>query len=219
MLTKYAFAALAAPALFLVAPAAAATIVIDGDGFRIPPAGDGTGPGDSSSSATAPGGQGAVTSLVLTMFNLRHDEVGDLQFILSHGSTEVLFANFFAAREDDDPDPDADLKSTYRIFDAAGTVFQNAGGDPIPSGDYRPNGGNLFSNFNGQAAGGQWTLTVRDRLASDSGRLGSWRLQIETDRVVAAVPEPGTWALLILGFGAVGAAMRRQRQVQARFAF
>lgn len=29
---------------------------------------------------------------------------------------------------------------------------------------------------------------------------------------VAAIPEPSTWALLILGFGAVGAAQRRRRQ-------
>jgi hypothetical protein len=30
--------------------------------------------------------------------------------------------------------------------------------------------------------------------------------------VAAAVPEPGTWALMLLGFGAVGGAMRRQRR-------
>jgi hypothetical protein len=29
---------------------------------------------------------------------------------------------------------------------------------------------------------------------------------------VGGIPEPGTWALMILGFGAVGAAMRRRRQ-------
>lgn len=35
----------------------------------------------------------------------------------------------------------------------------------------------------------------------------------------AAVPEPGTWALLILGFGAIGAAMRRKKHsVSAAFA-
>lgn len=36
---------------------------------------------------------------------------------------------------------------------------------------------------------------------------------------IANVPEPGTWALLILGFGVAGAAMRRKSKVQARYAF
>jgi len=32
-----------------------------------------------------------------------------------------------------------------------------------------------------------------------------------------AVPEPATWALMILGFGAVGFAMRRRRQADGGF--
>ncbi|HWJ68534.1 MAG TPA: PEPxxWA-CTERM sorting domain-containing protein [Sphingobium sp.] len=35
---------------------------------------------------------------------------------------------------------------------------------------------------------------------------------------VAAVPEPATWALMIAGFGMIGAAMRRQPRVGVRFA-
>lgn len=35
---------------------------------------------------------------------------------------------------------------------------------------------------------------------------------------VAAVPEPATWGMMILGFGAIGAAMRRRRQAPARLA-
>jgi hypothetical protein len=30
--------------------------------------------------------------------------------------------------------------------------------------------------------------------------------------VLTAVPEPGTWAMMLLGFGAVGAALRRNRK-------
>lgn len=35
---------------------------------------------------------------------------------------------------------------------------------------------------------------------------------------LAAVPEPATWAMLILGMGVVGAAMRRRRTMTVRFA-
>lgn len=36
-------------------------------------------------------------------------------------------------------------------------------------------------------------------------------------RFIAAVPEPGTWMLMILGLGAVGFAMRRRPKVTVRF--
>lgn len=41
---------------------------------------------------------------------------------------------------------------------------------------------------------------------------------VTVSRVTAAVPEPSTWALMILGFGAVGYAMRRRQKVAVRFA-
>jgi hypothetical protein len=36
---------------------------------------------------------------------------------------------------------------------------------------------------------------------------------------IAAVPEPATWALMIVGFGFVGAAVRRERKVTARVSY
>jgi hypothetical protein len=35
---------------------------------------------------------------------------------------------------------------------------------------------------------------------------------------VAAIPEPGTWALMISGFGLMGAALRRRRATVGAFA-
>lgn len=34
---------------------------------------------------------------------------------------------------------------------------------------------------------------------------------------IAAVPEPGTWAMMIAGFGLVGAAMRRRQRFTLRY--
>ena len=47
---------------------------------------------------------------------------------------------------------------------------------------------------------------------------GLSELSFEGD-LVAAVPEPATWALMILGFGIVGSALRRRRRAQVRFSF
>jgi hypothetical protein len=37
-------------------------------------------------------------------------------------------------------------------------------------------------------------------------------LPVASGEIVAAAPEPGTWAMMLIGFGAVGFAMRRRRQ-------
>ena len=63
--------------------------------------------------------------------------------------------------------------------------------------------------FNGA---GTNTLTFRAAGISDS--LGGY-----VDNIgLSAVPEPATWALMILGFGAIGGAMRRKTKASVRFA-
>ena len=61
-----------------------------------------------------------------------------------------------------------------------------------------------------------------------SGLQSSWGelngfvpIAIHTDFIASAmaVPEPATWALMILGFGAVGGAMRRRHAVKAKVSF
>ena len=50
---------------------------------------------------------------------------------------------------------------------------------------------------------GQYTLTI-DGSNNSTGSLGG-------TVTINAVPEPGTWAMMLLGFGAAGYAMRRRR--------
>lgn len=48
---------------------------------------------------------------------------------------------------------------------------------------------------------------------------GTFSITPVTDPGVPAVPEPGTWALMLLGFGFVGAAMRRQRRANVTVSY
>lgn len=56
--------------------------------------------------------------------------------------------------------------------------------------------------------GGSFSLLLQD---ATFGTPGSARVNGTFTYLTAAVPEPGTWAMMLLGFGAVGFAMRRRR--------
>lgn len=73
--------------------------------------------------------------------------------------------------------------------------------------------GSVFLNFDNTtrlfgSAAGPFTFAVNDVSVSagSSGQILSGQVQM------AAVPEPGTWALMLLGFGGVGYSMRRRRR-------
>jgi hypothetical protein len=55
--------------------------------------------------------------------------------------------------------------------------------------------------------------------ATDTAQLAGMRLTSATNAFeidnISAVPEPGTWAMMLLGFGAVGFAMRNRKRPQA----
>ncbi|UUR06948.1 PEPxxWA-CTERM sorting domain-containing protein [Sphingomonas glaciei] len=76
--------------------------------------------------------------------------------------------------------------------------------------------GNGQNFFGFSATGGD---TIRS-IAFDTNGSGVVDLrQVRLGGVAAAVPEPGTWALMLVGFGAVGVSMRRRRTTHiAQFA-
>lgn len=63
------------------------------------------------------------------------------------------------------------------------------------------------------AAGGLNTILVNGTTGGEASFAGT----LSFSAIAAAVPEPSTWALMILGFGAVGYSMRR-RNAGVRFA-
>jgi hypothetical protein len=60
--------------------------------------------------------------------------------------------------------------------------------------------GRVYFNFGGQK--------VYDVLFTSSGN------SFEFDNIAASVPEPSTWAMMLVGFGGLGAAMRSSRRKQ-----
>ena len=68
--------------------------------------------------------------------------------------------------------------------------------------------GTFFFQFD--AGAGVDVITITDRLNSNATGLSNAAL-FQT----GAVPEPGTWAMMLLGFGAMGVSMRRRRETPA----
>lgn len=84
----------------------------------------------------------------------------------------------------------------------------NGGSAPLFSFDLT---GLFTANGQGALPGGGLTLTNATQIDGTTIAAGS----SGTLSVTAAVPEPGTWAMMLVGFGAMGVAMRRRRAQSA----
>lgn len=100
-----------------------------------------------------------------------------------------------------------DAYNTIEFLDAANNVLASFNGSNI----FNPaNGNQTDPNLNPlvrfNVTGGEVTSLARLRLSSTSNAF-------ETDNfTINAVPEPATWALMLLGFGLVGFGMRRRHK-------
>ena len=109
----------------------------------------------------------------------------------------------------------ADAYNTFVVFLASG-------------GSYSFTGQQILNTVPADANGNQAPGAQNGRLTFYAGagdaitgiRLVSSRNSLEIDNIgiISAVPEPGTWAMMLIGFGAIGFTMRRQRRSQGGLA-
>jgi hypothetical protein len=174
----------------------------------------------------------SLTSLTLTLTNYtrsaRSDDL-DMLLVGPTGATLIVFSDVGGIGGPVGP-------ITIILSDLAGTFLSDAGplvggtfkptnestaqdafAGPAPAGPYGNPGGatvgagpNTFATqFNSTNPNGTWSLYIVDDVPANDGETGSitsWSLDI-----TAAIPEPSTWALLIVGAGALIVFSRRQR--------
>lgn len=104
-----------------------------------------------------------------------------------------------------------DTYNTITLFQADGSSTSFAGGDigfgVDPDGNQTDNNSNVRVNF---SATGRGITSVR---------FDSTQYAFESDTFAgAAVPEPAAWAMMIAGFGIVGAATRRRTRTAITYA-
>ena len=96
----------------------------------------------------------------------------------------------------------------------------NVQGGPIQFGvSITTSAGGLF-NFLAPAGNQRFAVlagvgeTLTSVTLSSTAGFGSFtQLRVGTGRNVGAVPEPGTWAMMLLGFGGIGYSLRRRRKI------
>ncbi|MEZ5735103.1 MAG: PEPxxWA-CTERM sorting domain-containing protein [Novosphingobium sp.] len=130
--------------------------------------------------------------------------------------------------DDYDPYP---LSLTFGFTNPAGTT-----GSPLTGtsrGQFFPSGGRCDEfyvgclRFDGPVVfdfgvGGQFSVQLRDEDFAIPGNTNvTAKFTLLSESRTPAVPEPATWAMMLLGFGLIGGAMRsrKRQQPRVRFAF
>ena len=119
--------------------------------------------------------------------------------LYGYSASDDLYLNIAEADDAGTPDPELSIDLAAGTYFAYLTQYSNFG--PIVYGDPFP--------FDGEP-------DFQDGFA---GRTGDWALTIGgVDAAFQAVPEPASWALMIVGAGAVGGSLRSRRRAAVSFA-
>ncbi len=139
-----------------------------------------------------------IADVNVSLNELDHARWSDLKISLSHDGQVVWLTYEQGGSKKAD--------GTFIFDDEASNLISGTGNNWKP-GTYNPAGS--LSDFNGLDSAGKWTLNIYDtKFNFKTGDLCDWTLQLTP---TSAVPEPATWAMMIAGFGMVGAQLRRRR--------
>lgn len=124
-------------------------------------------------------------------------------------------------------DPVTKAFGSYSVTATAGNLpaitYTGANSGAYSGGGAGPNNfilfldnGSRYFNFSFLSPLVEGTQAINVASSYDCNNCGTFR-RVTAGSVssVAAVPEPATWAMMLLGFGAIGASMRRRRRVTA----
>lgn len=199
-----------AGAALTFASAANASLVLDSSTFTVT-ADHNAGPNQVTINFDSPVA-GLTSQLVLTLLGGSGNA-----FDFHYDFTEVGVANLVGFGFDTNPNLSSVTGISGPLQFFANTTFPGSGNIEACF-----NGGNNCSAANGQAGSfsGGFTLNFTgsapftlndfvDRYASVGGPGGQ---SVEGHPFIPGVPEPATWAMMLLGFGGIGMAMRRRRR-------
>lgn len=117
-------------------------------------------------------------------------------------------------------------QTAFTITGVSGIINNSAVTNPVGGayGNYFTTGGYFLdgSGVNISLANGT-TLNFFNQSSNNLYRINNtnsfvtFYVNASSSAAPAAVPEPASWAMMLAGFGAVGAAMRRRQQISATF--
>ncbi len=136
--------------------------------------------------------------------DLSGNAAGSLSQTFDTIAGQLYEVNFFLAGN-----PDSGPLVKMATTTASGNMSQTDNFTVVPGVNTRPNMGWLPYSYRFTANAASTTLTFASATQTAFGPA--------LDNVsVAAVPEPATWGMFILGFGLIGGAMRRRTRARAR---
>ena len=142
----------------------------------------------------ANGGQAVVEGELNTITSNPNDTLGltSLNFSLASGTFNNLEFNLFGV--------EGGGQAFFTAVDNGGEVFTFGG---------TLNQGSNFFGF--QGIDGQSIASFSIRISPGSIQ-DVRQIRLDATPSMGAVPEPGTWAMMLVGFGAAGVAMRRRKR-------